>query len=90
MVRADRHGFGCPMTNIFICLDGTPNATEVAPDRATATNVLLFTRVLLKSNQSRIPHVALYIRGVGTDRSAGRPRARLSEWSAAAARATDR
>jgi hypothetical protein len=57
--------------NLIICIDGTTNATEVAPDDPTPTNVLLFARALALRDGATAPQIVDYIRGVGTDVSAG-------------------
>lgn len=60
------------MKNLIICIDGTTNATEVAPGEPTPTNVLLFARALAMRDAGNAPQIVNYIRGVGTDESAGR------------------
>lgn len=59
------------MKNIIICIDGTTNATEVAPGEPTPSNVLLFARALKTVDKASAPQIVNYIRGVGTDVSAG-------------------
>lgn len=57
--------------NIIICIDGTTNASEVAPGHPSPTNVLLFSRALLTRDADNAPQIVNYIRGVGTDEAGG-------------------
>lgn len=59
------------MKNLIICIDGTTNATEITPGGGTPSNVLLFARSLLMRDEAGSPQIVNYMRGVGTDASAG-------------------
>lgn len=59
------------MKRIFLCIDGTSNAPEVAPGGPTPSNVLVFARALRTYDLDDQVQVVGYMRGVGTDDSAG-------------------
>ncbi len=68
------------MKRIFLCIDGTSNAAEVDPGRPTPSNVLVFARALRGVDLDGDAQVIGYMRGVGTDDSAGV----LRRWAAQA------
>ena len=67
------------MKRIFLCIDGTSNAAEVAPGRPTPSNVLVFARALRGFDLDGHAQVIGYMRGVGTDDSAGVIRRALAQ-----------
>ena len=62
-----------------MCIDGTSNAPEVAAGRPTPSNVLVFARALRTYDCDGHAQVIGYMRGVGTDSSAGLLRRTLAQ-----------